>query len=133
MLMSHHVLKAAGRSYVWSVLGAVLLYAIALVISLRWLHDAPGPPWKYFIAVLPVLPALWIPLAAVRLSRQLDELQQRIQLEGLAFGFACSAVLILTYGFLQNAGLPELSWIWVWPVMGGCWIVGLLAARQRYR
>ena len=55
------------------------------------------------------------------------------QLESLAFGFAGAAALTLTYGFLQNAGLPEVSWIWVWPVMAVCWIIGSLIARRRYR
>jgi hypothetical protein len=98
-----------------------------------WLHRNPEAPWKYAIAVLPVLPALWIPLAVVRLFREVDELQKQIQLEGLAFGFAAAAVLTFTYGFLQNAGLPDVSWIWVWPVMAVCWLVGLTAAKRRYR
>ena len=65
--------------------------------------------------------------------RELDELQRRIQLEGLAFGFTATAVLTLSYGFLQNAGLPQVNWVWVWPVMGACWSLGLAIARRRYR
>jgi hypothetical protein len=125
--------KGATRRYTFSMVGALSLYAFALVVSLRWLHYKPEAPWKYAIAVLPVLPALWIPVAAIRLFRAIDELQKQIQLEALAFGFIGTAVLTITYGFLQNAGLPELSWIWVWPVMAICWIVGGLAARRRYR
>jgi hypothetical protein len=63
----------------------------------------------------------------------MDELQRRIQLESLAFGFAAAAIATFTYGFLQNAGLPEVSWVWVWPVMAVCWMVGQLVARRRYR
>jgi hypothetical protein len=89
--------------------------------------------WKYPIAVLPVLPALVIPVAAAYFFRTIDELQRKIQLEGLAFGFIAAAVLTLTYGFLGNAGLPQPNWVWVWPVMGACWAVGLALARGRYR
>jgi hypothetical protein len=124
---------AAARRYIIGVLSAMTLYAVVLVISLRWLHHNPEAPWKYAIAVLPVLPILWVPVAAVRFFRTMDELQKQIHLEGLAFGFTCAAVLTITYGFLQNAGLPEVSWVWVWPVMAVCWVVGLVAARWRYR
>jgi hypothetical protein len=109
------------------------LYAVALVVSIQWLRHDPAAPWKYVIALLPVLPVLWVPVAAVRLFREVDELQKQIQLEALAFGFISAAGLTFTYGFLQNAGLPELSWIWVFPVMDICWVVGLVAARRRYR
>ena len=83
--------------------------------------------------MLPVLPALGIPLAVVRFCQAMDELQLRMQLESLAFGFAATAIVTFTYGFLQNAGLPEVSWVWVWPVMAVCWMVGQVAARWRYR
>jgi ABC-type cobalamin transport system permease subunit len=131
--MSENPMKVASRRYSAGVLGAMSLYAVALVVSIRWLQHNPSPPWKYVIAVLPVLPALWIPIAAVRFLREMDELQRRIQLESLALGFTSAAALTLTYGFLQNAGLPDLSWVWVWPVMGVCWLIGLAVSRRRYR
>ncbi len=125
--------QGPAKKYRAGIFGATTVYAVAVLASVRWLQHNPSAPWKYGIAVLPVLPALFVPLAAVRLFREMDELQRQIQLEGLAFGFICAAVLTLTYGFLQNAGMPEVSWIWVWPVMGICWIIGLVAARRRYR
>ena len=123
----------AARRYTVTMLVALGLYGVALVLSLRWLHYHPEAPGKYAIAVLPVLPALLIPVAVVRLFRELDELQKQIQLEALAFAFAAAAILTFTYGFLQNAGLPEVSWIWIWPVMAMCWIAGQLLARRRYQ
>ena len=119
--------------YVVTFVISLVLYGVALVVSLRWLHAGVEGPWKYSIAVLPVLPALGIPYAVVRFCQSMDELQLRIQLEGLAFAFAASAIATFTYGFLQNAGLPDVSWIWVWGVMAVCWVVGVAAARWRYR
>jgi hypothetical protein len=112
---------------------SLALYTVALVVSLTWLQAGVEGPWKYAIAVLPVLPALGVPFAVVRYCQAMDELQRRIQLESLAFGFAAAAISTFTYGFLQNAGLPDVSWVWVWPVMAMCWIVGQLVARRRYR
>jgi hypothetical protein len=119
--------------YVATMLISLVLYSAALVVSLRWLQAGVAGPWKYAIALLPVLPALGVPLAVVRHCQAMDELDLRIQLESLAFGFASTAIATFTYGFLQNAGLPEVSWVWVWPVMAVCWMVGQVVARRRYR
>jgi len=119
--------------YMITLGGALVVYAVVLVASLLWLKSGVPEPWKYAVAVMPVLPALGIPFAVVRFFHSMDELQRRIQLEGLAFGFASTAIATFTYGFLQNADLPQVSWVWVWPVMGVCWIVGLLIARRSYQ
>jgi hypothetical protein len=119
--------------YLATMFISLVLYVAALAVSLRWLHAGVEGPLKYFVALLPVLPALGIPLAVVRFCQSMDELELRKQLEALAFAFASAAIVTFTYGFLQNAGLPEVSWVWVWPVMAVCWMVGLAVARWRYR
>ena len=37
------------------------------------------------------------------------------------------------YGFLENAGFPQLSYIWVFPVMIALWGIGGAIALRRYR
>ena len=123
----------ATRKYLIRMLTAMSLYVLATAISIRVIKHDPSVSWKYAWALLPMVPASFVPIAVVSLLREIDELQRKIQLEALAFGFATAAVLTMSYGFLQNAGLPELNWVWVWPVMAACWIVGLIAARWRYR
>lgn len=112
---------------------SLLLYAVLLVASLVWLKTGVDAPLKYAVALMPVLPALGISLAVIRFCQAMDELQLRIQLESLAFAFVATAIATFTYGFLQNAGFPDVSWVWVWPVMAVCWMVGQLAAHWRYR
>jgi hypothetical protein len=129
--MNNWIYRPAGR-YCATMLLSLALYAVALVLSLTWLKAGMEGPWKYAVAVLPVLPALGVPFAVVGYCKTMDELQLRKQLESLAFGFAAAAIATFTYGFLQNAGLPEVSWVWVWPVMGVCWMLGQLLARWRY-
>ena len=73
-------------------------------------------------------------IAMVRGIRRLDELQQRVQLEAFTFSFAGTGVLATGYGFLVNAGLPDIEWgVTLWPVMVGLWAVGLTIAHRRYR
>lgn len=124
---------AANRRYITEILISMAFYTVLVVVSVRWLHHNPAAPWKYGIAVLPIFPALFVPIAVVRFFREIDELQRRIQLEALAVAFTATAVITLTYGFLQNAGLPDLNWVWVWPIMGIFWAIGLAVARWRYR
>lgn len=123
----------ASRKYTLRMLIIAVIYIVTVVISVRALQQNPSTPWKYVLALLPMMPAIVVPMAVVSLLREIDELQKKIQLEALAFGFAGGAVLTLSYGFLQNAGLPQLSWIWVWPVMAGCWVAGMIGAHRRYR
>ncbi len=73
-------------------------------------------------------------IVMVRSIRQLDELQQRVQLEALAFSFAGTGVFATAYGFLVNAGLPNIEWgAAIWPLMVGLWAIGLAIANRRYR
>ncbi len=73
-------------------------------------------------------------IAMVRSIRQLDEFQQRVQLEALAFSFEGTGVFATAYGFLVNAGLPEIEWgAVIWPLMVGLWAIGLTIANRRYR
>lgn len=124
---------SANRKYAWHIVGLSLLYAVFLVISVNWLQRTnPGAPWKYAIAIFPVLPSLLIPVVVARSIREMDELQRKIEFEGLAFGFCATAVLSLGYGFLGNAGVPQLNWIWVWVLMMFCWGFGGMLARRRY-
>ncbi len=124
----------SNKKYITQVLVATGVYCLVTVASILWLKlGHPASPWKYLIAAAPVFPAMLIPAAAVRCFREMDEFQQKLHLESLAFGFTGSAVLTLALGFLENAGVPRLSWTWVWPVMSICWLAGLVLARARYK
>ena|ERR1035441_8732854 len=114
------------------LLGAVLAYAIVGFGSGMVVSHLPIP-WKYVIALLPVLPALWFATLFAHTFGEMDELQRKIQLEALAFAFSAAVILTLGYGFLQHAGLPVPNWVWVWPLMGMCWLIGKVLAQRRYR
>ncbi len=52
----------------------------------------------------------------------------------LALAFAGTAILGTTYGFLVNAGLPDIDWgSWIWSGMVSLWVLGLVIAGRRYR
>jgi peptidoglycan/LPS O-acetylase OafA/YrhL len=113
---------------------AFAAYAILLTLSIFALHALPGgSPWRIPVAVMPMVPAAGVAVAVARVYRRLDEYARRLLLEALAFAFAGTALITFTYGFLENAGFPRLSWFFVWPVMGVLWIVAGLWQQWRSR
>jgi hypothetical protein len=121
------------RRYSIEFTAALIAYIIVLVVSIKLLGSYGETVWRYPLAVFPVLPAAAALVAFLRFFRGVDELEQRMLLEGLAFAFGASALATFAYGFLEGAGFPHLNWTFVWPVMGTFWGVGNVLAKRRYR
>jgi len=112
---------------------AVLAYLMVLVGSVTVLQANRGADWRYYVAVLPVAPAAFVIWLFVRAISRLDELQRRIQMEAFAFSLGTTALVTFGYGFLEGAGMPHLSWTYVFPLMAVLWGVGVAVFRWRYR
>ena len=115
---------------------ALALVAAAVMIgAARIAHGFPlGSAARIGLALVQGAASAFVIVSIARGIRRLDELQQKIQLEALAFAFASTGVLASGYGFLQNAGLPDIDWgTLVWPAMVGLWATGVLIASRRYR
>ena len=121
------------RRYAIEFSAALLCYAIVVVGSIKLLGSYGETAWRYPLALSPVLPASAALVAFLRFFRGVDEMEQRMHLESLAFAFGASALATFAYGFLEGAGFPHLNWTFVWPVMAMCWGVGNVLARNRYR
>ena len=121
------------RRYAIEFSAAMLGYMVVLLGSIKLLGSYGDTVWRYPLALSPVIPAAAALIVFLRFFRGVDELEQRMQLESLAFGFGGSALATFAYGFLEGAGFPHLNWTFVWPVMGTFWGVGTVLARKRYR
>lgn len=121
--------------YLKEFLGAMALYLGLLAASLILLTQfADAGPWvRIPLALMPIVPCGLMCWVVVREMRRIDELQLRIQFEALGFAFAATALSTFSYGFMQSVGLPQISWLMIWPLMGAMWIMGLVIARRRYR
>lgn len=122
-----------GDRYAWWVAIAGLITIATDVVSDLLLESLAISPWLTLVALAPVVPGVIAIYAFLGWIRNLDELQQRIHFEAVAFGFVTTAVAIMFIGSLEAAGLPRLGWGWIWPVMGGAWFMGLLVSHWRYR
>ena len=108
-------------------------YTAMVPVSIWLLKGHEHSPLRYLFAVLPVIPAAFAMWATIRFVRGLDELQRRTHFEGMAFSFLGTCLISLTWGFLQNAGLPHADVIWVAPLLILLWAIGLHVARRRYQ
>ena len=86
------------------------------------------------VALLPMVPAVLGGLASIDGFRSMDELQRKVQSEGILFAFFITAILTFSYGFLEvYAGFPRVSMFFVWPVLAVTWMIGTALATLRYR
>jgi hypothetical protein len=124
-------------SFCWNprLLACALAGAAAILLAAKVGEGFPaGSPQRIAAAAAQAAATTLVILTIVRSVRVLDEMQQRIQLEALAFAFAATAILGTAYGYLENAGLPRIKWgVWLAPVMVVLWALGLLRASRRYR
>jgi hypothetical protein len=121
-----------GQRYFGKTALSAAAYVAVLIPAIAWLNRHPESSWRIAVALLPLLPILYGMRNVLWYFRNVDELHQRIQLEGLALAFGGTAALVFTYGFLEVAGFPRLSVWWVWLVMGSLWGVGTMIAHRRY-
>ena len=122
-----------------SVIAAVIAEWVGASEGLGYLITYSQPLFltaRVFAAIV-VLSVMGIALfvVAVRMTRRLDELKQRIQLEALAFAVIGMLLCTFCYGMVIQAdvGAPALDWVWVWVITVVFYIAGNLVAWRRYR
>jgi hypothetical protein len=124
--------RKADRLFPAAAIAAVLTYCAA-----RLLLHGPAVPHRLAIALLPVPFFILFVVAAIRMARGLDELEQRIHLEALVFAFPAVLVILLTLGLLQVAGVAlspqDWSYRHVWAFAFFFYFAGLALARRRYQ
>jgi hypothetical protein len=125
----------AGKTYTAQFAWAMIAYGVVLTASVLILKSNPDPdaPWRIPVALAPMIPAMFGLMAFVRYMGSIDELQRRIQLEAIAFGFGGTAALTFGYGFLEGVGFPPINWTFIFPLMIGLWGIGVAIAGRRYQ
>lgn len=106
-------------------------------IGARVVLESPSvPTWARVVAALAPAPlgaaAL---LTIVRGARELDELEQRIQLEALAIAFVLAVLLLMTLGLMELAvtlNPDDWSYRHVWAMLPMLYLAGFVFARRRY-
>ncbi len=94
--------------------------------------------WRVVLAILPLLPILFLIRALVRVIRDQDELERRIDLEAVAIAAMATGFGFFSLGLLMNAKvgwvLPgEAVAIWVLPCFFASFGIAKFVVVRRYR
>src|SRR5216683_6843062 len=122
---------AAGRAYAREFTIAMAAYVVAVIVTVN-LTSNVDPTLRVPLVLIPLIPSAFALRAYLRFLGQMDKLGRRIQLEALAIGFGAAGMLTFAYGFLENAGFPKLSYVFVFPLMIALWGIGAAIATRRY-
>jgi hypothetical protein len=117
---------------IYPLLIPLILYIGALAFSMNWLELNPDSPWRYVVALSPMIPGVWIAVGVVRAIKKLDELERSVLLEGVAVSFVGTLILVMSLGFLEIAGLPPLSGIYIGLFMVVLWLITKLVIHKVY-
>jgi hypothetical protein len=113
-----------------------MMVYVAVMLLLWPLLPRVHSEWlKVALALLPVLPVLFVVRAMVRLVLGSDELEQRIHLIGLAIAATLVSTASLAGGFLAAANIIKLDGsilIWIWPTLVLLYAAGRGWASRRY-
>jgi UDP-N-acetylmuramyl pentapeptide phosphotransferase/UDP-N-acetylglucosamine-1-phosphate transferase len=110
----------------------LVLYIGAVAIMASYL-DTVTSGWKYVIALLPVLPAIFIALGVINAINQLDELERTIMLEAAAFSLLLTTMGLMVFGFLKQVGVEQPSAPYIILFMMFMWLVGKLRGNRKYK
>ena len=125
--------KQAMRRYLQEFFFAMFLYAVTLIASVTVLRNfefARG--WQIIISIIPALPVIFVIIALMRLLRDSDELQQRVNLLAVTFSAVLTGLISFSYGFLENIGFPKMPTFAVLPMLFVFWGIGLGYFTRRY-
>lgn len=109
------------------------MYLVTLGVSLTWIETHPDADWRYLVALLPLVPGIFLTLGILRAIRKLDEMSRMILVNGIEISFAFTLFLTISLGFLGMAGFPQPNAAYISFFMLVMWLVGKLFITRKYQ
>ena len=132
-LISYIMSMPSDKRFSIEMTWGMIAYVTVLLVSIWVIKHHMDAGWRYLVAPLPMIPLIFVARASVARLGRLDELQKSIQYTALSVTVLVTAIVTLTYGFLENVGLPHINVLWVWPLMGFVWGITACIAQRRYQ
>jgi hypothetical protein len=133
-------MRPVDKRYLREFMPAMAAYVVILM-ACSWALKVPladsGDAVRGLVALLPVLPIVLVLRAVVRLIRDSDELQRRIDLEAIAISTLVVGMGYFTLGLLAAAKVlvvpGQVALLWALPLL--CMVYGIAKclAQRRYR
>ena len=117
----------------WRILITGALFVLGLFGYLYLLDLDLTKTQKLLSSLMAIIPSIAFVLMVISAIGQLDEMQRRIQTEGIAIAFAGTAIFVGVYALLGLAGVPSPHWGLLLVIMTFMWLVGKLWTMWRYR
>jgi len=120
--------------YYWQFGFAMAAYVIMIFGSIAAIkhYDLTGGI-EAAVALIPVIPIVLVFAAIVRFFATTDELERQINIECLAIAAGLTALLAITYYFLEGIGLPRVSALWTFLAVMLIWGVAKCFVARKYR
>lgn len=98
------------RRYTWQMAAAAALY-VGLIVGGSALAD-PDSPAGAVLELLPIIPVVWMLLAALRFVRGLDEYLRPLMMAAAGVGFVAAMLAAVVLGMIEGVvgGIPHLVW-----------------------
>lgn len=122
----------AGKIYTRRIFIVSVVYIFLLLASRGAMSAMENSPLRTVLGLLPILPVGLGVVALMSFVRNLDEMQQKIQLEAMAFSLGVTGLITFAFGLVEGTGVPSVSMIWVFPMIVFFWGFGLIVAKRRY-
>ncbi|WP_025133636.1 hypothetical protein [Leucobacter sp. PH1c] len=98
------------RRYTWQMAAAAALY-VGLIVGGGALADSDSPAGAV-LELLPIIPVVWMLLAALRFVRGLDEYLRPLMMTAAGVGFVAAMLAAVVLGMIEGVvgGIPHLVW-----------------------
>jgi hypothetical protein len=123
----------ASRRYFVEFSTAIVVYLAVTGASVWAVRHVTSGPLHYLLAIVPVVPIAVVFVAVLRYLNASDEFTRMVHVEALAISAGVTAMLAVTYGFLESAGFPKLSAWWTYVVVMITWLIANPFVARRYR
>jgi len=90
-------------------------------------------PLVLYLALLPLIPGLFLTFGVVGITSKIDEMERRIMLEAVSFSFVFTLILLFTFALLGLVGVPDPSPVIIVTIMCFLVVIGKLRGNWKYR
>lgn len=123
----------ATRRYMREFWLSIVAYVLILFASIYGLDHGVSGFARYVVAIVPVLPVVAVFIAVVRWLQATDEYQRQTTITAMAIAGGATALINVTYGLLEMAGLPKMS-VWItYTLFMVIWLVATLILQRTPR
>lgn len=111
----------------------IAAYVAVVLASTYALNNGLTGTLRIAVALTPLVPIAVVFASFVEMMQRIDELERQIHLEALAIAAGVTAMLAVTYGFLEVAHLPRPSAWCTYAVVMVAWAAATPFVSRKYR